>query len=212
MTLTSSTNPATVGQAVAFTATVTGTQGADVATGIVTFLEGTTVLGTGSLNEAGLATFSTSSLAQGDHTIVGSYAGDGSFDGSNSSPFDVMIDGAALKLTTTILSVSTTSVASDQQVVLTAIVTAVTAPGGSPPTGFVTFKVDGMAQPPSVLSVLNQHDQATLTLTSLAAGTHVVTAAYDGGAAFTASASADSASIVVTALAVPTAPRLMVPL
>ena len=89
--LTASPNPSTVGQALTFAATVTVPEGAGVATGAVTFLEGTVVLGTGSLDEDNLATFSTSTLAAGDHTVTAVYDGDASFADSSSSPFDVAI-------------------------------------------------------------------------------------------------------------------------
>ena len=72
-------NPSNVGQAVTFTATVTVPQGAGVPTGTVTFLDGMTVFGTGTLNGADLATFSTSTLAAGDHLITAVYGGDDSF-------------------------------------------------------------------------------------------------------------------------------------
>lgn len=69
--LSSSLNPSALGQAVTFTATVTGTN----PTGTATFKDGSTVLGTGTLS-AGVATFTTSSLAVGSHSITVSYSGD----------------------------------------------------------------------------------------------------------------------------------------
>jgi len=62
-----------LGQAVTFTATVTGAS----PTGTATFKDGSTVLGTGILS-AGVATFTTSSLAVGSHSITVSYSGDAS--------------------------------------------------------------------------------------------------------------------------------------
>jgi len=54
--LTSSANPATFGQAIAFTATVAPTSGSGTPTGIVTFTDGSTTLA---------AAFTTSSLSVG---------------------------------------------------------------------------------------------------------------------------------------------------
>ena len=55
--LTSSTNPSMFGQSVTFTATVTvAAPGAGTPTGTVTFMDGATTLGTGTLNAAGVAT------------------------------------------------------------------------------------------------------------------------------------------------------------
>lgn len=71
-TLVSSQNPSAFGQAVTFTATVTGAS----PTGTVTFKDGTATLGTGTLNGAGQAIFTTTSLTVGSHTITAAYAGD----------------------------------------------------------------------------------------------------------------------------------------
>ena len=55
-----------------------GCDGASVAapTGVVTFLDGSTVLGTKTLVGSGVASFSTASLSVGSHAITASYAGD----------------------------------------------------------------------------------------------------------------------------------------
>src|SRR5208337_5591191 len=76
-TLASSQNPSTSGQSVTFTATVkpqfTGTPAGDV-----TFKDGTTTLGTVTLS-AGVAKYTTSTLAKGTHSISATYAGDADF-------------------------------------------------------------------------------------------------------------------------------------
>lgn len=70
-TVTSSQNPSTYGQPVTFTATVTAVApGGGTPTGTVTFYDGTTVLGTATLNSSGQATFTTSSLFIGTHPIT----------------------------------------------------------------------------------------------------------------------------------------------
>jgi hypothetical protein len=77
-TLTSSVNPSYFGQSVTFTATVAlvGGASAPVATGTVTFLDNGTAIGTGTLNGAGVATFTTSTLAVGRHNMTASASGD----------------------------------------------------------------------------------------------------------------------------------------
>jgi hypothetical protein len=78
-----SANPASqssAGQVVTFTATVAP----PAATGVVQFLDGSTLLGSATLNN-GTAAFSTSSLAMGNHSIKASYGGDGSVNGSQSA-------------------------------------------------------------------------------------------------------------------------------
>jgi len=53
-------------------------------TGTVNFLDGQTSIGSGTLNVQGVATFTTSSLAAGTHTITAAYSGSGDFTGSTS--------------------------------------------------------------------------------------------------------------------------------
>jgi hypothetical protein len=72
--LTSSLNPSNVGDSVTFTATVTATTG--VPTGVVSFYDGNTLLGNGTLNGSAVATFTTSTLAAGSHPITAFYNGD----------------------------------------------------------------------------------------------------------------------------------------
>jgi hypothetical protein len=71
-----------VGQAVTFTATVTGASGTP--TGTVTFFDGGTAIGTATL-AAGAASFTTSSLTLGAHSITASYGGSAGSAASTSS-------------------------------------------------------------------------------------------------------------------------------
>jgi len=72
--VTSSLNPSTDGSSVTFTAKVTPGSG-PVATGTVTFKNGTTTLGTGALNGSGEATYATKTLTVGTHSITAVYGG-----------------------------------------------------------------------------------------------------------------------------------------
>src|SRR5207237_9047105 len=73
------------GQSVTFTATVSAVApGAGTATGQVTFSEGSTTLGVGTLS-GGVATFASSSLSVGTHTVTATYGGNSSFNGSSGS-------------------------------------------------------------------------------------------------------------------------------
>jgi Big-like domain-containing protein len=83
--LASSANPSVFGHPVTFTATVTTVApGSGTPTGTVTFSDGSNMLGRGTLNGAGQATFTTSGLFVGRHNIVTRYAGDSKFNGSQS--------------------------------------------------------------------------------------------------------------------------------
>src|SRR5207302_8435941 len=76
----SAVNRSGAGQNVTVTASVAvAAPGAGAPTGSVTFSDGTTPLGIGSLDGAGHATFSTSALTAGTHTITAGYGGDGNF-------------------------------------------------------------------------------------------------------------------------------------
>ncbi len=75
--LQSSLNPSQNGQAVIFTATVTSV--ANIPTGSVTFQDNAVgVLGNGTLDALGVATFTTSTLTTGTHAITAVYNGDSS--------------------------------------------------------------------------------------------------------------------------------------
>ncbi len=81
--LTSSLNPSAVGQSVTFTATVTPEYGGTV-TGKVAFYDGETLLKSVAVSK-GAASFTTSKLAAGAHSITATYNGSASFIGSTSS-------------------------------------------------------------------------------------------------------------------------------
>ena len=94
---------------VTFTATVSAT--VPTPTGTVTFLDGTTVLGTAALNTnggagggsqlTGTASITISTLAGGSHTITAVYSGDNSFLTSTSAPLNNAVHDFTITNTTT---------------------------------------------------------------------------------------------------------------
>ena len=88
LTLTAPANAAP-GAPVTLTSAVASTAGTP--TGEVNFLDGQTIIGTARLNAAGVATFTTSTLAAGAHSLSASYAGDDNFAGSVSVPANTTI-------------------------------------------------------------------------------------------------------------------------
>lgn len=84
------------GSTVTLTATVNSTGG--IPTGQVVFLDGTTGLGSASLDASGVATLRTNTLAAGVHSLTASYAGDGKFDGSTSAAVTITIANADFSL------------------------------------------------------------------------------------------------------------------
>ena len=93
--LASSANPSGVGQTVVFTATVTDTSVSSGPTGTVTFFDGATSLGTATVFYPGRATFSTSALAKGSHSITAAYSGD-TLSAPATSPILVQIVGTGM--------------------------------------------------------------------------------------------------------------------
>lgn len=98
--LTCAPNPAAYGATVICTATVSGSS--PTPTGTVTFYDGSTALGTAALS-SGVATYSTSTLSVGSHTITAVYAGTAPYATSTSNAVDEII------LSTFSLSISPTS-------------------------------------------------------------------------------------------------------
>jgi predicted outer membrane repeat protein len=182
-TLVSSMNPSMVGQAVTFTATVTpGTTGPVMPSGSVTFLDGTTVLGTGTLTAAGgmfTATFTTSGLTAGSHSITARYEGDTNFNTSTSSAVNQVVGQG----TTTNLVSSQNPSGQNQPVTFTA--TVMPTSGTGTPTGTVTF-LDGT----TVLGTGTlTSGTATFTFMFTTTGTHPITARYNGDSTFSQSTS-----------------------
>jgi len=89
MTLISSLPASAPGQKVTFTAAITPTQGVIPDGEVVTFSDGVTPIGTGT-TVGGEATFMTSTLAAGSHTIAANYPGDATFAASSASTTELV--------------------------------------------------------------------------------------------------------------------------
>ncbi len=115
-TLAAAPSSATVGTAVNLTATVAEVGGSSVPTGTVTFKDGTTSLGSMTLNGTGIAVYSTSSLSVGAHSITAAYGGDAANGRSASGAASVSVSAAAPTVT---ISVAPTSIGVGQSATLT---------------------------------------------------------------------------------------------
>jgi len=100
-TLSSAPNPSGYGQAVIFTAVVASNGGAPPDGEIVSFMKGTTVLGTGALS-GGSASITTSTLKVGTTKVTAAYGGDSNFPGSTSKAVSQVVSKATT--TTTLIS------------------------------------------------------------------------------------------------------------
>jgi hypothetical protein len=179
-TIASTPNPSQLGQIVTFTATVSSTAGG-VPTGTVTFREGTIDLGTASLNAAGQALFTTSTLTIGSHNVKAFYNGDTSYTGSNSGQVKQTIN--PITTTTTLTSTPNPSTV-NQTVTFMAVVSSLT---GAIPTGTVTFK-DGNKTLGS--AAVNGSGQANFSTSFSKKGTKKITAVFGGTTALAKSTSA----------------------
>jgi hypothetical protein len=183
------------GQSITFTATVTSSTKTGTPTGIVTFMDGSNVLGTGTLTPGhggDVATFSTSILTAGAHTITAVYAGGGGFAGSSSSPLTQNVNKATTSIA---LACSIGSTGVGQPVNLTATIT-IKSPGGGTPTGSVTFKDGSTVLSSSPVTLVGGKYEATFSISTLAIGKHSITAVYGGDGNFsTSTSSALSVSI-----------------
>jgi hypothetical protein len=182
-TLTASPSTSVFGQSVTLAATIAALgPGSGTPAGTVTFYDGTTALGTGTL-AGGRATLKVSSLTVGSHSLKAVYNNtDGKYTTSTSPAVTESVNPAQ---TTTALTTSSASVAAGQPVTFTAAVHP-TSPGAGTPTGTVTF-MDGT----TVLATVNlTGGMAKLTMSTLATGKHTIMAVYSSDADFLTSTSA----------------------
>lgn len=187
-TLTISPTSANLAQSVTLSATVTGL----TPTGTVTFKDGTTILGTGTLTGTGTvrkASLNTSFSTAGTHSITVEYAGDTDDATSVSAATNIAISS----ITSTALSANTSVAAVDNNVTYTAAVT------GSNPTGVVTFSEGTTTLGSATLANVGGTMKATLTTNFNSTGIHSVSAAYAGDAQNVASISSAITTQVITA-------------
>ncbi|MFN2975718.1 Ig-like domain repeat protein [Terriglobus aquaticus] len=163
-------NPQVVTNAVQFTFTAVAPNGSPAPTGTVTFSEGGTDLITVALS-SGVATYSTTTLSVGTHTVVASYSGDSTYMPYQSTATETITTAS----TTTLLSTSATPVYSGQSVTFTAVVNPTIT---TTLTGTVTF-MDGATVLASSVP-LNAQNQAAFTTTALSTGSHTIRAVYSG--------------------------------
>src|SRR5207244_124574 len=126
----------------------------------------------------GQAVFTTDALAVGPHVVTEAYSGDGNF---HSSTSEGVLEVVTKADSATIVVASAGASLFGQAVTFTAAVDAV-APGAGTPTGWVTFTIDGLAQPSIALS----NGQASVTIAELSVGNHSISVAYSGDDNFNA--------------------------
>jgi PKD repeat protein len=187
ITLSSSTAQVVYGQPATFTATISPS----VATGNVTFKDGTSTLGTVAATN-GVAVFtSTKPFRVGIHSITAVYNGDSNYAKTTSSGVSLTVTQAS---TTTSVSSSLNPSAFRKSVILTATVS-VNAPGAGTPRGTVMF-YDGMTAIGKAPIT-----KPWIAVSTLSTRTHTITVVYSGDSNF---ATSTSAAITQTVTQAPT--------
>lgn len=181
--LTSSANPAAVGQTVIYTATVT-TQYGGTPTGTITFHDRTVTLATVPLN-GNQAVFSTLYMLEVKHLIVATYSGDANNNSSASPVLTEQVGNGATFSSVTTLVTAKSPIFVGESVTFTATVTS--AHGPIPDGETVTFYDGPRNSPLKIGSATTSGGVATFTTASLAAGAHTIIANYVGDSDFKSS-------------------------
>ena len=167
-------SPSVYSVSVTFTSTVTGAGATP--TGTVTFKDGASVLGTGTLNASGVATFTTGALSVGARSITAVYGGDDLYNVSTSS---AVIQTVTQATTLTVLSALPNPSGPGASVTFTATLSPVS-PAIGTPVGNVIFRTNGVAIKTNALA----SGVATVSTAALPLGTNAVVAEYVGNANF----------------------------
>ncbi|HEV7922071.1 MAG TPA: Ig-like domain repeat protein, partial [Thermoanaerobaculia bacterium] len=183
--ITPSANPSPAGSSLTLTATVNSASGAPNS-GTVTFLDAGSPIGTGPVS-AGVATFSTSSLSAGSHTLSARFEGIPGFLPSTSPTYTQTIGTIA---TTSVVVASVSRSNFSRPVTFTATVTGTT----GTPTGTVTF-FDGVN---TLGSIALSAGSAAYTTSGLPVGPHSITVQYGGNGTYAASVSVATLIVVET--------------
>lgn len=176
--ITSSEDPASPGDDVMFTATVTPlSQTGSTPTGTVEFFDGTTELGSASLVNA-VATFDAGTgLAAGLNSLTAQYSGDSTFNPSTSAMFS---EGVETPTSVTLTSSENPSNFGDD-IIFTATV-AGRDREGDVPTGLVYFNEDefGLISGSLGSAQVDKNGVATFETAELSVGTHYISVEYIG--------------------------------
>jgi hypothetical protein len=185
--LTVSPNPANYGSPVAIAFTVTGTT---VPTGTISLLDGTATIATLTLDAAGKASTSLTTLSPGVHLLSGVYSGDTSHSAANSNTASLSIVNGP---TTATLTAASQAPFAFQPIQLQAGVTSAVAVAPTLPTGRVTISTGAQTLATGAINAAG----VFIAPTTLPAGTYPLAASYSGDTYFAAAVPAVAQLTVV---------------
>lgn len=204
----SSPTDATVGLSAAVTST-----SSTVATGTVAFMDGSTRIGSGTLNASGVATFA-GSLATGvsssasarvrpfvtstvTHTLTAVYGGDTNFNSATSNAVTADATTTLITTTTALTSSSGYTGAYGTSFTFNVVVTPSSyVTSGAAPSGTVTISDASGVVGTGTLS----SGSASIVISTLSVGSHALTATYGGDTNYAASTSSPAVTITITAV------------
>jgi hypothetical protein len=187
ITVSSGPSPAAYGSPVTVTTDVSAVAPAQrTPTGVVQVWEGDELLGSSSLAPTSVpttseATFVTTGLSAGTHSLTAVYVGNFNFNGSSATTSQTV---GKVPTVTGIASSGSPAVYGD-----TVTFTATIAASTGSPTGTVTFKEGSTVLGSAPVAAVGGDRQASLAVAGLHAGTHAVTAEYSGDVSFSGSTS-----------------------
>ncbi|HZY10364.1 MAG TPA: Ig-like domain repeat protein [Bacteroidota bacterium] len=176
--VTSNINPSIYGQPVVFATKVTGDD--YIPSGSVIFMDGSTILGSATLDDSGNAILVTNSLMAGNHSIRVQYSGDTNHGAGVSPSLDQRVNKADVNLA--VRSLKNPSVYGES---ITMVAVLTSSAGVGTPSGSVVFK-EGTIE--LGVSPLDSSGNATLHVPSLTMGDHSITVDYAGDSDFNSGA------------------------
>jgi hypothetical protein len=172
--LSASSSSATAGTIVTLTATLASNAGKPI--GGVTFYDGATALGTESLDANASSSFSTASLATGQHSLTAGYGANGTFASTTSVPVVVTVNAAPASQSPTATLLNAITPAAGQSGSQVAIQVTGLEGETTAAAGKVSILVDG-----AITATANVPAAGSLVLDlQLPAGSHAVYASYSG--------------------------------
>jgi hypothetical protein len=203
VSLTASPNPAFVGTSVTLTATVTGS--AATPTGTVNFYSGSALLGSGTLNSSGVATYATSALAVGSDSLTASYGGGGDYSVANSAAVVVTVMPVGTAVPTVTVTPTAATITGAQTDSVAVSVTGAT--GSATPTGTVTLASGSYT---AQQALADGAASFTIAAGTLSSGANTLTATYSGNATYDSGKGTTTITVSQVGLAIP-APAAVAP-